>query len=79
MNKEQFKKSILEVVDYYVSQITQANIMAKEAQMSQNKILFDMAQNQAQIATYAFEQGMEALSNEIFPDVELEDEEENEG
>ena len=80
MNKEQFKKSISEMINYYLGQIVQANMAAKEAQESENESLFNMIQAQAQTAGYAFEQGLDALLNGTFPEVEAEDsEEENEG
>ena len=80
MNKEQFKKSISEIMNYYVGQIVQANMAAKEAQEAENESLFNMIQAQAQTAGYAFEQGLDALLNEAFPEVEAEDSEvENEG
>ena len=78
MNKEQFKKSISEIMNYYVGQIVQANMAAKEAQESENESLFNMIQTQAQTAGYAFEQGLDALLNEAFPEVE-DSEVENEG
>jgi hypothetical protein len=80
MNKEQFKKSISEIINYYLGQIVQANMAAKEAQEIENESLFNMIQAQAQTASYAFEQGLDALLNEAFPEVEEEDSEvENEG
>ena len=80
MNKEQFKKSISEMINYYLGQIVQANMAAREAQEAENESLFNMIQAQAQTAGYAFEQGLDALLNEAFPEVEAEDsEEENEG
>lgn len=80
MNKEQFKKSISEMINYYLGQIVQANMAARDAQEAENESLFNMIQAQAQTAGYAFEQGLDALLNEAFPEVEEEDSEvENEG
>ena len=78
MNKEQNKISISEMNNYYLSEIVQANMAAKEAQEIENESLFNMIQAQAQTAGYAFEQGLDALLNEVFPEVE-DDEVENEG
>ena len=78
MNKEQFKKSISEMINYYLGQIVQANMAARDAQEAENESLFNMIQAQAQTAGYAFEQGLDALLNEAFPEVE-DDEVENEG
>lgn len=73
MNKEQFKKSISELVDYLVGQIAQANVMA--AQNTENEALLNMAQRQAQAASMSFEQGLDQLINEVLPDRKAEEDE----
>ena len=72
MNKEQFKKSISELVDYLVGQIVQANVMA---QNTENEALLNMAQRQAQVASMSFEQGLDQLINEVLPDRKAEEDE----
>lgn len=72
MNKEQFKKSISELVDYLVGQIAQANVMA---QNTENEALLNMAQRQAQAASMSFEQGLDQLIDEVFPKVKAEEDE----
>ena len=73
MNKEQFKKSISELVDYLVGQMVQANVIA--AQNIENEALLNMAQRQAQAASMSFEQGLDQLIDEVFPKVKAEEDE----
>lgn len=75
MNKEQFKKSISEMINFYIGQVVNFNLSAKEAQDEQNKALFEMIQGQAQAAGYTFEQGLDKLIGQVFPEEETETEE----
>lgn len=68
MNKEQFKKSILEMINFYIGQVVNFNLSAKEAQDENNETLFEMISNQAQAAGYNFEQGLDKLLNQMFPE-----------
>ena len=68
MNKEQFKKSILEMLNFYIGQVVNFNLSAKEAQDENNETLFEMISNQAQAAGYNFEQGLDKLLNQAFPE-----------
>lgn len=77
MNKEQFKKSILEMINFYIGQVVGFNLSAKEAQDENNETLFEMISNQAQAAGYNFEQGLDKLLNQILPDESEEVEAEN--
>ena len=70
MNKEQFKKSISEMINFYIGQVVQFNLSAKEAQDAENESLFSMIQTQAQAAGYAFEQGLDELIAKVFPEEE---------
>jgi hypothetical protein len=78
MNKEQFKKSISEMINFYIGQVVSFNLSAKDAQENQNEALLEMIQGQAQAAGYTFEQGMDKLIDQVFPEdteeeVEVED------
>jgi dihydroxyacetone kinase len=77
MNKEQFKKSILEMINFYIGQVVNFNLSAKEAQDENNETLFEMIGNQAQAAGYNFEQGLDKLLNQMFPEESAEAEVEN--
>ena len=72
MKKEQFKKSISEIINYYLSQMVQANLAAQ----TDNEQLLKMVEAQAQIASYNFEMALDELINEAFPDRKA-DEDEN--
>lgn len=74
MNKEQFKKSISEMINFYIGQVVGFNLAAKEAQDEQNEALFEMIQGQAQAAGYTFEQGLDKLIGQVFPEEETEEE-----
>ena len=74
MNKEQFKKSISEMINFYIGQVVNFNLSAKEAQDEQNEALFEMIQGQAQAAGYTFEQGLDKLIGQAFPEEETETE-----
>ena len=74
MNKEQFKKSILEMLNFYIEQVVSFNLSAKEAQDENNETLLEMIGNQAQAAGYNFEQGLDKLLNQVLPDVDEETE-----
>lgn len=74
MNKEQFKKSISEIINFYIGQVVGFNLAAKEAQDEQNEALFEMIQGQAQAAGYTFEQSLDKLIGQVFPEEETEEE-----
>lgn len=68
MNKEQFKKSLFEVMNFYIEQLVGFNVNAKDAQDNQNITLFNMIQTQANAAGQVFEQGLEEILNQVFPE-----------
>ncbi len=78
MNKEQFKNSISEMINYFVGNIVDFNLKADAAIREGNETVVSMLQGQAQGLTAGFEQGLDNLLNEVFPEVEEEDEVETE-
>jgi hypothetical protein len=72
MNKEQFKKSILDLLNYYIEQVVGFNITAKDAQENNNEAILSMIQTQAQAAGYAFEQSLDGIIATVFPEDESE-------
>ena len=64
MKKEQFKKSILEIVNYYLGQMVQANLAAQ----TDNEQLLKMVESQVQISSYNFEVALDELINKAFPE-----------
>ena len=78
MNKEQFKNSISEMINYFVGNIVDFNLKADAAIREGNETVVSMLQGQAQGLTAGFEQGLDNLLNQAFPEVEEEDEVETE-
>ena len=56
------------MINFYIGQVVQFNLSAKEAQDAENESLFSMIQTQAQAAGYAFEQGLDGLLDKVFPE-----------
>ena len=80
MNKEQFKKSISEMINYFVGNMVDFNLKADAASKEGNETVVHMLQGQAQGLAAGFEQGLDSLLNEVFPEAEEEVETEvNEG
>ena len=65
------------MINFYIGQVVNFNLSAKEAQDNQNEALFEMIGGQAQAASYTFEQGLDKLIDQVFPEeteeVETED------
>ena len=65
------------MINFYIGQVVSFNLSAKEAQDSQNEALLEMISGQAQAAGYTFEQGLDKLIDQVFPEetkeVETED------
>jgi hypothetical protein len=80
MNKEQFKKSISEMINYFVGNMVDFNLRADAAGKEGNDSIVNMLQGQAQGLAAGFEREVDKLLDEAFPEVEVEEsEEENEG
>ena len=63
------------MINFYIGQVVNFNLSAKEAQDENNETLFEMISNQAQAAGYNFEQGLDKLLNQMFPEESEESEE----
>ena len=74
MNKEQFKNSISEMINYFVGNIVDFNLKADAAAREGNDSVVHMLQGQAQGLAAGFEQGLDSLLDEAFPEAESEDE-----
>ena len=66
MNKEQFKNSIVDLINYYTGNMIQYNMVAKEAQDTKNDGVLKMVEPQMMALNHGFEQGLDALLNEVF-------------
>lgn len=70
MSKEQFKTSLVNLFNYYITNMIQYNLDAKES--SDDEGITAMIQMQANALTVSFEQGLDKLIDDAF--VEVEDE-----
>lgn len=69
MNKEQFKKSISEMINHFVGGMVEINLKADVAMKEENESIVTMLQGQAQGLAAGFEQGLDQLIEEVLPDV----------
>ena len=61
MNKEQLKKSILDLVSYYTGNIVQLNSIAREVVEEDNQAMYTMVSVQAEAARIGFEKALDVL------------------
>lgn len=61
MNKEQLKKSILDLVSYYTGNIVQLNSIAREVVEEDNQAMYAMVNVQAEAARIGFEKALDVL------------------
>lgn len=65
MNKEQFKKSISNLVNYYVSNMVQLNVSVAGKPAEDVKDVMLIAENQAQALSQTFNYSLDKLINEF--------------
>lgn len=61
MNKEQLKKSILDLVSYYIGNIVQLNCIARETVEADDQPMYAMVNVQAEAACIGFERALDVL------------------
>ena len=71
MNKEQFKISLVNLFNYYITNMINYNLEAKEA--GDDEGITSMIQMQANALTVSFEQSLDRLIDDAFVEVENED------
>jgi hypothetical protein len=71
MNKEQFKISLVNLFNYYITNMINYNLEAKEA--GDDEGITSMIQMQANALTVSFEQSLDKLIDDAFVEVENED------
>lgn len=76
MTKEQFKKSIANLINYYTQSVVQCNLNAKDAQDNGAHEMFGMIESQMSALNFGFEKSLDELLNEVFPEEEDENAEE---
>lgn len=73
MNKEQFKKSISNLVNYYINNMVQLNASVAGKSAEDMKDIVLIAENQAKVLSQTFNYSLDKLVNE-FCEEESEDE-----
>ena len=76
MNKEQFKKSISNLVNYYVSNMVQLNVSVAGKPAEDVKDVMLIAENQAQALSQTFDYSLNNLINEFCKEEEENDDKE---
>lgn len=66
MNKEQFKKSLVELVNYYIGNMMQYNTIAQSAQNGDKEELMKMVDSQVLALNHGFDQGIDVLVDKVF-------------
>lgn len=65
MNKEQFKKSILDLINYYNSSLVQLNMSVAGLKANENKEIIGMAEMQARALTQTFQMNLNSKLDEL--------------
>ena len=71
MSKEQIKTSLVNLFNYYITNMIQYNLEARDA--GDDEGIIAMIQMQANALTVSFEQGLDKLIDDAFVEVENED------
>lgn len=72
MNKEQFKKSISNLVNYYIGNAMQLNDSANIAKTNDDDMMLKMIETQVGALNYSFEVALDDITNKLFPQGESE-------
>ena len=70
MNKEQFKKSISNLINYYTNAAINYSMDLAQAEASQDVIVMQMIQGQIGTLTKGFEYNLDGLLDKVFPEEE---------
>lgn len=74
MNKEQFKISIIEMINYYMGAMMGFSNEIRKAAEEQKESIINMIQIQANATSVSFEQELNKLIDKVFPDENTEEE-----
>lgn len=72
MNKEQFKNSISNLINYYTNAAINYSMDLAQAEASQDVIVMQMVQGQISTLTKGFEYNLDMLLDKVFPEEENE-------
>jgi hypothetical protein len=73
MNKEQFKISISNLINYYLEYMVNYNITLREAVAAQNGVIISMVDKQMDALNSNFYDVLDAIVAEVFPDEDNDD------
>lgn len=73
MNKEQFKNSLVDLINYYVGSMINYQLVAKDAQDKGEASILAMVEPQIMALNHGFEQGLNKIVDPLFPEEEGED------
>jgi hypothetical protein len=66
MNKEQFKNSLVDLINYYVGNMINYQLVAKEAQDNGNVSILAVVEPQIMGLNHGFEHGLDKLVDPLF-------------
>ena len=75
MNKEQFKNSLVDLINYYVGSMINYQLVAKDAQDKGEASILAMVEPQIMALNHGFEQGLNKIVDPLFPEEDGESEE----
>ena len=75
MNKEQFKNSLVDLINYYVGSMINYQLVAKDAQDKGETGILAMVEPQIMALNHGFEQGLNKIVDPLFPEEDGESEE----
>lgn len=70
MNKEQFKNSLIDLINYYTGSMINYQLVAKEAQDREETGILAMVEPQIMALNHGFEQGLNKIVDPLFPEGE---------
>lgn len=70
MNKEQFKNSLVDLINYYVGSMINYQLVAKDAQDKGETGILAMVEPQIMALNHGFEQGLNKIVDPLFPEGE---------
>lgn len=73
MNKEQFKISISNLINYYLEYMVNYNITLREAIAAQNGVIISIVDKQMDALNSNFYDVLDAIVAEVFPDEDNDD------
>lgn len=70
MNKEQFRNSLVDLINYYTGSMINYQLIAKEAQDKGETGILAMVEPQIMALNHGFDQGLNKIVDPLFPEGE---------